>query len=136
MTKDLFTPGGLFRAMTGADLAVSVVLLLAAFAAPRVFGSADGDELRAVVTVGRREVAVIPLAADGETVVRGRIGEVRLRVAAGAVSVAASTCPQKVCIASGAKARPGEVIACVPNGLLVRVAGGPPDPGVPDAVTR
>ncbi len=135
MRPKLFTPRGLLRAMTPADLVVSVAFLLAAFAAPRVLGRADGERSRAIVTVDRREVVALDLSADSEEIVRGRIGEVRIQVRDGAVRIAASGCPHQICVAAGAKRRPGEVIACVPNALLVRIVG-PADPAVPDAVTR
>jgi hypothetical protein len=133
---DPFTTRGLLRAMTPADAAVSLALVIGAILAPRVLSSTEGDRRCAVVTVGRREAASLDLSADRETVVRGRVGDVRIRVEDGAVRIVASTCPQHLCLAAGAKSRAGEVIACVPNELLVRIVGGPPDSSVPDAVTR
>ena len=139
MTTELFTFRGLVRATTWADRLLSVVLVAAALLAPALARPRSEGPLRAIVTVDRTEVAVLPLDHDGETTVHGRIGDVRLAVGDHTIRVAASTCPQHVCMAAGAKGRPGDLIACVPNRLLIRIVGGsadPPDPDAPDAVTR
>jgi len=131
-----FTLRGLRAETTAADRVLSAALVVFALLAPMLARSRDDGPPRAVVTVGRSEVAVLPLDRDAVVTVRGRRGDVRLRIENGAVRVTASECPQHVCIAQGAKRRPGEMIACVPNELLVRVLGGPPAPDVPDAVSR
>jgi hypothetical protein len=122
--------------MTPADRVLSVALVVAALIAPRILAGGDADRPRAIVTVARREIASVPLNANEVTVVRGRVGEVRIQVQDGAVRILDAACPNRLCVLSGAKRRPGEVIACVPNEVLVRIVGGSPDPSVPDAVTR
>jgi hypothetical protein len=34
-----------------------------------------------------------------------------------------STCPDRVCVHTGAISAPGSMIACVPNGVVVRIGG-------------
>jgi hypothetical protein len=93
-----------------------------------------GQSTRAIVTVGGEAVLEIPLDRDAEYRVAARLGEVTLAVAGGAIRVAETRCAQRICVGMGAKRRPGELLACVPNALLVRLEG--TDPDAPDAVIR
>ena len=63
----------------------------------------------------QRQVAVAIPGPHGETVVAIRDGR---------ACVVSASCPNKVCMGMGAAARQGELIACVPNALLLRVEGG------------
>lgn len=139
MSGDAFGLRGLLGATTWADRGLCVVLVAAALLAPRLARPAGDGPPRAVVTVGRDEVAVLPLANDAEIVVHGRAGDVTVAVRDGAVRIAASSCAQQVCVATGAKRERGDLIACVPNEVLVRLRGGERAArreGEPDAVTR
>ncbi|NIQ96240.1 MAG: NusG domain II-containing protein, partial [Desulfuromonadales bacterium] len=51
----------------------------------------------------------------------------RLEIENGTARIVDSPCPYKVCISMGEISRRGEIIACVPNRLLVQVAGVEPD---------
>lgn len=136
MKSALDSPAALWRATTGADRLLCVVLLAGSLAA--ALGSRAGSVSagRAVVIVGRVPLAEMPLEVDGARTFVGRKGPVTVTTRDGAVAVTASTCPQRVCVAMGWKRRTGDVIACVPNELLVRVEGGAPAPDAPDAITR
>jgi hypothetical protein len=120
--------------MTPADgiVAAGVLLLSAVLAASSRLPSERAVD--AIVTVGGEVVLEIPLHRDGEYGVATRLGRVTLAVAGGAIRVAESPCPQRICVGMGAKRRPGELIACVPNALLVRLEGD--DADAPDAVIR
>lgn len=89
---------------------------------------------RALVTVGSEIVLEVPLERDGTHTVAARRGLVKLAVEDGAIRIVESACPQRICVRMGAKRRPGELIACVPNALVVKLEG--TDPDAPDAVTR
>jgi hypothetical protein len=65
----------------------------------------------------------VPLSEDGEYAVPGPLGRTMVSVSKGAVRVDSSPCPHQVCVGMGAVARSGEVIVCVPNGVVVRVLG-------------
>jgi hypothetical protein len=136
VSAGLFTLRGLVAATTWADRALCLGLLAASFAVAGLARAPVDGAAVALVTVSREQVAALPLSRDGVAVVHGRIGDVRLEVRDGAVRVAASSCRNKVCVAMGAKRRRGEVIACVPNDLVVRVVGGAAAPDVPDAVSQ
>ena len=136
MTRDLFTPRGLWDALSAGDRFVSLALLAGSVllaAAARLPGDAP---THAVVTIRGETVAALPLSRDTRLEYEGRVGPVVVEVAAAGVRVAESTCAHRICVGMGEKRRSGEIIACVPNALLVRLAGGRPDDDVPDAVSR
>jgi hypothetical protein len=120
--------------MTPADgvVAVGVLVLAGGLAAASQLPSRHSGS--AIVTVGRQVVLEVPLGRDAEHVVAARRGKVTLAVEGGAIRVSRSGCPQQICVRMGAKRRPGELLACVPNALVVKLAG--VDPDAPDAVTR
>lgn len=136
MTAELSSPRALLRALTLGDAVVCGIVLAGAVALAAVARGDSHQATRAIVTVGRDEVAALPLAASGTTTVQGKLGPVVLEVKGGAIRVTASECPHHVCIALGARSRTGELIACAPNALVVRLTGGKPDADAPDAVSR
>ena len=46
-----------------------------------------------------------------------------VKLSDGEVRVVSSTCPDKVCVHSGAISEAGEIIVCVPNRVSVKMAG-------------
>ncbi len=136
MSGVLGSPRALWAATTWADRVVSfgVVLLSIGLAAGMRLGYPPPE--RARVTVGGSEVALLELDEDRRLIVDGRLGPVVVVVEDAGLHVAESGCPQRLCISMGTKRRSGEMVACVPNGLVVRLEGGGQDPDVPDAVTR
>ena len=85
---------------------------------------------------GRPPGQVIQVMRDGETIYKaplsdertvglpGPLGVTRLEIHNGQARILSSPCPAKVCISMGAISHRGEIIACVPNHLLVTVVGG------------
>lgn len=136
MSGSLFTPRGLWAASTPADRWVSLAMLGLAFASSMLVAGGNGGPAVAVVSVGRSVVAELPLSTPGTFTVEGRLGSVELEIADGSVRVVRSGCPNRLCIAMGDRRHTGDLIACVPNALLVRVTGGRPDADAPDAVSR
>jgi len=122
--------------MTPADLAVAVGLLAAAVAVAASLRLGADGAARAAVRVGREIVVTLPLDRDVVQAVQGRLGPVTLQVAGGAIRITESGCAQRICVAMGAKRAPGEIIACVPNAVIVQLEGGGLDPDTPDAVSR
>jgi hypothetical protein len=45
----------------------------------------------------------------------------------GNACIVSASCPNKVCMGMGEVSRHGQLIACVPNGLLLHVEGDPGD---------
>ncbi len=64
----------------------------------------------------------VPLDVDGQWAVSGVCRNV-ICVREGAVFVSEATCPDQDCVRMGPVSKPGQVIACLPNRLLIRVEG-------------
>lgn len=46
-----------------------------------------------------------------------------VKLSDGEVRIVSSTCPDKVCVSTGAISKSGEIIVCVPNRVSVKVTG-------------
>jgi len=64
-----------------------------------------------------------PLSRDRSVELQGPLGVTRLEITNGKARIVSSPCPYKVCVGMGEIHREGEIIACVPNRLLVQVIG-------------
>lgn len=80
-------------------------------------------KLIAVVTVSNRSVAAVNLQKPSEFTVQGALGEVTIRVANHRIRVLRSPCPNQVCVRQGEVHRPGEMLVCAPNQLVVFIRG-------------
>ncbi|MDZ7360082.1 MAG: NusG domain II-containing protein [candidate division KSB1 bacterium] len=77
----------------------------------------------AVITVGNHEIAAVNLADSSDFKVHGALGEMALRVENNGIRVRRSACPNQVCVKQGAARRPGEMLVCVPNRMIVFIRG-------------
>ena len=122
-------PGTPPKANYTRDLILVAVLLvadLALFFGLRTRQARDtGTGAQAVVTVEGREVGRYPLSKNGTFPLNG--GTNILVVENGEAWVSEANCPDKVCMGMGKISRNGEFIACLPNRLLVVVAGAAED---------
>jgi hypothetical protein len=78
-------------------------------------------KLIAVVMAGNRQSATRDLATPSDFTVRGAVGEMLLQVANRRIRVLRSTCPNQVCVRQSAASRPGEMLVCVPNGVVILI---------------
>lgn len=104
-------------------LILALVLLAAlgaAFLIQRLgFG---GEGTKAVVQVGGQEDLVLDLSRDQEFWVGdAEIGRNLIRVENGTVMVAEADCPDKICVQTGPIREEGQVIACLPHGVIVYI---------------
>ena len=119
--------------MTRGDrFVVAVVVALAALAWPATYLAAAGRSDVALVT-GPGGTSQIALRPDRTVEVEGVRGALTLEVRDGAIRVLDAPCPDQVCVHQGALSRAGSALVCVPNGVSVRVGGGP---DALDAVVR
>jgi hypothetical protein len=77
--------------------------------------------LIAAVTVGNRQTTTLDLTKSSDFVVRGVVGEMLLQVANRRIRILRSTYPNQVCVRQGAIYRPGEMLVCVPNRVIVLI---------------
>lgn len=77
---------------------------------------------KAVIQVGGQADRVVSLSKDQEFWVGdAEIGRNLIRVKDGAISVAQADCPDKICVHTGPIRQAGEVIACLPHGVIVYI---------------
>lgn len=109
--------------MSRADRMLIMVLAVGLMAAWPLGIALAGHGSGRVTITGPSGVSVIGLDQDGTYRVEGAAGGVTVRVRAGAVSITEASCPDHVCVHTGEVRAPGSLIACVPNGVVVRVEG-------------
>ena len=106
------------------DLKLILALLLAGamVAAFSFFARQDGHD--AVVERDGQVVARVPLARDGLYPIEadGTVTNL-LRVEGGAIRMEEADCPDHLCIHKGAIRYVGDSIICLPNRVVVRIAG-------------
>jgi len=110
------------RMLPGDRVVVLSLLLVAAGLILLQLGRAPGRTV--VAEVDGKVVFTAPLASDRQVSLPGPLGTTELQIAQGQARIIASPCPNKVCIHMGAISDRGELLACVPNRLLVRIEGG------------
>jgi len=120
------------RAFTGADAVVLAVLLAVNGALWLAQGSGPAASVEIVALGGTRVEA---LGSPRELEVAGPLGQTRVLVEADGARVLDSPCPLQLCVAAGKATRAGQVVACLPNRVALRLLGGDPERGV-DAVGR
>ncbi|MDX1812663.1 MAG: NusG domain II-containing protein [Gammaproteobacteria bacterium] len=81
---------------------------------------------QAVVAIGGKHWRTIDLYQDGIYDVPGVLGTSQLEVHDGKIRFISSPCDTKLCIHQGWISQSGEIAACVPNTVSVRILG--PDP--------
>lgn len=102
-------------------ISLAVAVLITVGAGVLVYGQNTKAET-AVVEAGG-QTWVLPLDADTTLDVPGPLGTTVVEVAHGAVHVESSPCKNQVCVAAGFISLPGQWIACLPNGVIVRIEG-------------
>jgi hypothetical protein len=104
------------------------MVTLAAVSASLIFSGRWGGEGESVeVYQDRRIVYTLSLNKDRSVSVYGPLGHTTVVVEGGKVRISDSPCPHKTCVRTGKIHRPGSVVVCVPNRVLVRVRGSSED---------
>jgi hypothetical protein len=123
------------RAFTAWDGAVLAALLAGSCLLP--WSWPQGNSAAAVELVSDEGERTVRLDAKQRIDVQGPLGITTVEVEPGGARVVSSPCPSQTCVRSGAVRLPGQVVACLPNRVVLRVAGaGKPDPRGVDAVAR
>ena len=78
---------------------------------------------RVVVSSDDRIVFVAPLNNDQLVELEGPLGITVLKIENGAARVVSSPCARKVCISMGEASHAGDLLACVPNKLVITIEG-------------
>ena len=121
--------------LTRADrlLIAGVALLVVGSALCQQFRSRPGSEL--IVEVDGVVRGIYPLNQERRVQVRGVLGISEIEIGSGGARMVHSPCPHQLCVRQGWARRRGDVIACIPNRLILKISGPAAEEGV-DAVLR
>lgn len=115
-------PGHWLQRLTPFDRRLVVILtlvVLLSFLLPL----RQGMGARVLVSSGEKTVFVAALNQDQQVELSGPLGTTVLQIADGAAQVLSSPCRQKICIGLGKARHRGDLLACVPNRLVIRIDG-------------
>ncbi|MBN1593191.1 MAG: NusG domain II-containing protein [Candidatus Coatesbacteria bacterium] len=75
------------------------------------------------IVVSGEVVHRAPLGQSFEFVAHGPLGDTKVQCEGGYAWIVSSCCPNKLCVKAGKVRAIGEIIVCVPNEVVVRIAG-------------
>lgn len=114
-----------FKMTAGDWLVVGMALLLLTVTYKAYWGSSlYGNQ--AAIFVGGKHKSSVDLYENRFFKIKGKLGESELQVVDGKIRFLSSPCDGKQCVYTGWISQSGEIAACVPNGVSVRILG--PDP--------
>ena len=100
-------------------LVVLTLLTVSLAGIARVAMSPGGS--RVVVTSGDQVIFSAPLDQPRKVALDGPLGETQLVIADRGARISSSPCPRKTCVAMGTARQTGDLLACVPNRILVLI---------------
>ena len=109
-----------WQVMTGGDWLVILSLLGLSLAGLAWVATAPRGT-HVIVTSGDQTCFTAPLDQPRSVDLDGPLGQTHLVIDAQGVRITASPCPRKICISMGSVTHTGELLACVPNRILVRI---------------
>jgi hypothetical protein len=108
-----------------------VIVTFLSFPAIRHF---QHEGKRVVIELDGDVVGNFSLKDDRLVPVEGKLGTTWIKMAEGGVRIVDSPCPYKLCVKAGSIRMSGENVICLPNRVIVRIAGD--DGEAVDAVSR
>jgi len=118
--------GALWPALTRADKIFALVVALGAVGL--VFHgryAAEAGSALVIEAMGAKP-ATYALSSYGRLRLAGPLGETEVEIGPKGVRVVAAPCTHKICMRRGWINRRGDLAVCVPNGLVLRIAGAAP----------
>lgn len=110
---------------------IAFLAILTIFSYSMASGGRQGVEIR--IEAEGKQVGTYLLRRDSVVDVKGVLGVSKISVRDGKASFLSSPCRNKVCVHQGEISRSGQMAACLPNKVVIRVLGGDGDY---DTVTR
>jgi hypothetical protein len=109
-----------WRFMTAGDWLV-VLFLLTVSLAGIAWVAVAPEGTRVVVTSGEQTLFTAPLDQPCSVDLDGPLGQTHLVIDGQGVRITDSPCPRKTCISMGTARHTGDLLACVPNRILVHI---------------
>lgn len=110
---------------------IAFLAVLTIFSYSMASGGRQGVEIR--IEADGKQVGTYLLRKDSVIDVKGVLGASKISVRDGKASFLSSPCRNKVCVHQGEISKNGQMAACLPNKVVIRILGGDGDY---DAVTR
>jgi hypothetical protein len=111
-------------------LVIGVSVALTAFSAFAVY--ARPANTTRVMIQGSSGVWVFPLDAEETVAVPGPLGDTIVEVRNHQAQVLSSPCDNQICVAAGHIDSRGQMVACLPNNVIIIIEGTDDDSGIPD----
>lgn len=108
--------------MTAVDRLVTGLLLLVSIAGLAWLATAPRGQ-QVTVSDGERILFVAPLNQSRTVDLPGPLGLTTLEIGPEGARIVASPCTLKLCMGMGPAHRPGDLLACLPNRILVQIEG-------------
>jgi len=100
-----------------------IIILSAGVSLLFVWDSGAGTGRTAVIRSLKGETVVLDLTHPRTITVEGLLGTTSISVEDGSVRFIDSPCPHRLCIKKGPVSRAGDLVACLPNGVIARIEG-------------
>ena len=121
--------------MTGGDWLIILLLLAVSLAGLAWVATAPGGT-RVVVTSGEQICFTAPLDQPRSVDLDGPLGQTHLVIDDSGVRISDSACRRKICVSMGPARHTGDLLACVPNHILVRIDSPPGEEAPYDLLSR
>ena len=109
-----------WQIMTAGDWLV-VLFLLGTSLTGLLWMTTTAEGTHVVVTSGGKTVFTAPLDQPRSIDLDGPLGQTHLVIDDQGARITDSPCPRKICIGMGTAKQTGDLLACVPNRILVRI---------------
>jgi hypothetical protein len=112
-----------FKILKIGDYILTVMILVGFFVGVFSIRSSTNEGQAVSIFVDNQERYHLRIFEDRTIKVQGDIGETVVRIEHGKVWIESAPCPLQLCKNMGKISRPGEIIVCIPNKLLIRIEG-------------
>ena len=116
------------------DLLIYLILLSAAAVLFVLWSSADTDALTAYIYVEGELFEIIPLQSSSQIPINTSLGHNVVGLEPDGARMIFADCRSQDCVHMGTITRPGQLIACLPNRVMIRLEGSARE-GAFDAIT-
>ena len=112
--------------MTRLDRIISIAVLGVAVVLAAAFKLIPSAAPGPVMVIKTRDKEALRSGLDGQRTitVTGPVGKSVVEVADGRVHMLTSDCPDKICVGMGWITRPGQVVVCMPNRVVISLEQG------------
>lgn len=100
-----------------------VLLLLTTSLGGIVSIAAMSEGSRVLITCGDELCFTAPLDQPRTLAIDGPLGQTKLVIDERGARIVESPCPRKICVSMGVAKHTGDLLACVPNRILVHIDG-------------